>query len=514
MGDVADIKSFFPLPEFRPNQEDAILEIDSALKEKKYVLVEAPTGSGKSPLAATFANQFKAQGKGAHILTVQKILQDQYARDFPDYGCQKGKGAYICSEDSTNCAEGICNRLPKDRKQQLMANCPYRRSIAANREKPVVVHNFDSFYYQKCLARQFPERDLLIIDEAHNIEDKFIDFFSFTLHSNSKMRESKDKFPKFEIVSDYVELVKQERYEIATRMYALIKNEDQTLDSDTYKLVQSMEQTITKLDSFLHKCLTTEYVFDIIDHPERNSIVFRPVFAGPFVGDVLFSGPLKVLMLSATVLDYAMFCENIGLDPADVAYIEIPSTFPAKHRPIIAKYAGSMSFSKIRETLPQMVTILQSILEKMGSYRGIIHTGSERVAEYIRENLRDPRLTFRKDYYTVNDLLDAHMKKPNSVIVASGLKEGVDLKDALSRFQVIVKVPYLDLSDKRTKRRMTLDKSWYGYQSAKLFIQSVGRSVRSPTDKAITYVTDSSFIVFYNMNKRFIPRYIKDALHL
>ena len=55
-----DVRTFFPLEEFRPFQEETIVAIHEAFKTNKFVLVEAPTGSGKSPIAATFANQFLA----------------------------------------------------------------------------------------------------------------------------------------------------------------------------------------------------------------------------------------------------------------------------------------------------------------------------------------------------------------------------------------------------------------------------------------------------------------------
>ena len=528
MTEEKDIRSYFPMPSFRPFQEETLVEIDEAMKRSKFVLVDAPTGSGKGPMAATFARKFQDNNLSVHILTVQKILQDQYSRDFPDFGCQKGKGAYTCLEDHSSCAEGICNRLPKDRKQILMAKCPYRRSIAENRLKDVVIHNFDGFYYQKCLSHQFGTRPLLIIDEAHNIENKFVDFFSLTIRSKmlSFLYGKAKKFPVYDDVKQYIELVLLERDRLAKKLYDMTQAEETALEAEgssyriplsTYKLFQDIERLVAKLDSFIDKCRTNEYVFDIVDQGDHNAITFRPVFAGEFIYDALFDGVEKVLMFSATVLDKEMFCLNIGLDPEDVEYVRMPSTFPANNRPVVARYAGSMSYKHIKETLPKMVDGLDSIVRRFSDHRGIIHSASEKVAEYVRSNISKdllPRLTFRRDFETVNDMLDAHEKIPNSFIVASGLKEGIDLKEDLSRVQVILKVPYLDLSDKRTKRRMILDKRWYGYCAALLFVQSVGRSIRSPQDKAITFILDSSFITFFNMNKRFIPDHIREALFL
>jgi Rad3-related DNA helicase len=75
----SDILSFFPLEEARPTQKAVLLEIDKAFHEgKKFVILEAPVGSGKSPVAMTFGRKFQ----DSHIITPQKSLQNQYTKTF------------------------------------------------------------------------------------------------------------------------------------------------------------------------------------------------------------------------------------------------------------------------------------------------------------------------------------------------------------------------------------------------------------------------------------------------
>ena len=62
------------------------------------------------------------------------------------------------------------------------------------------------------------------------------------------------------------------------------------------------------------------------------------------------------------------------------------------------------------------------------------------------------------------------------------------------------------------KRRSELDKEWYGYMTTLMFVQGLGRSVRSATEKAITYILDAGFDDYYRRNRRFIPGYIKEAI--
>ena len=92
------------------------------------------------------------------------------------------------------------------------------------------------------------------------------------------------------------------------------------------------------------------------------------------------------------------------------------------------------------------------------------------------------------------------------------MTEGVDLLGDASRFQVLCKVPYPYLGDKLVKKRMNKWKWWYPFQTAKTIIQSIGRSVRSHEDKAVTYILDSDWERFYKFNKSLFSQDFKDCL--
>ena len=92
------------------------------------------------------------------------------------------------------------------------------------------------------------------------------------------------------------------------------------------------------------------------------------------------------------------------------------------------------------------------------------------------------------------------------------MSEGVDLKGDLSRFQIVCKVPYPYLGDKLVKKKMNKWKWWYPMQTAKTIVQAVGRSVRSDTDSAVTYILDSDFERFFSMNKSLFPNEFKRSM--
>jgi Rad3-related DNA helicase len=75
-----------------------------------------------------------------------------------------------------------------------------------------------------------------------------------------------------------------------------------------------------------------------------------------------------------------------------------------------------------------------------------------------------------------------------------------------------VKVPYPDLSDARTAALLKRDRGWYDWQTALRLVQTYGRSVRSESDYAVTYVLDSSFPHFVRLHLDLFPKYFLEAL--
>lgn len=503
--DCVNILDYFSPPTFRAGQQDAIEAVAAAFKAgARFVILECPTGTGKSHIGATFSRAFEK----AHIITPQKILQDQYAGDFGmEMFIMKGRGAYRClidakSGESRSCAEGRCRSV----KGPVCDDCPYRNALRAAKAASITVHNFDSFYYQSMVGA-FGKRPLLLIDEAHNIEGKFLNFIELKI-SNKKDRAL--TIPDYARIEQYDEFLKAYKKKIEARLTLI--EELAELTREEFKEGDELKDQLRRIDTYFSTSKKCEYVFEYADDRMHQSVTFKPLFVGNFVNARLFQQGDYVLMMSATFLDKELFCKSIGIDPSKAAYISLPSYFPVEHRLIVKDYVGPMSFKHITNTLPKIVEKLKEILADHVGERGIVHTVSERIASYIQRNLFDSRLTFRRDYKTVNEMLIAHEEKPDSFIVASGLREGLDLRGDLSRVQVIAKVPYLSLGDKRVKRRMELSRDWYGYATALLFIQSIGRSVRSVEDTAVTYVLDKDFSRFYGMYKKFIPEYIQEAI--
>ena len=86
-------QDLFPWDKFRKYQEPAINAIIKGFQTKRYVIVEGPTGCGKTVLGLTLARLFE----DAYLATHQKMLQEQYMSDFSEYLAQlKGRANYPC----------------------------------------------------------------------------------------------------------------------------------------------------------------------------------------------------------------------------------------------------------------------------------------------------------------------------------------------------------------------------------------------------------------------------------
>jgi Rad3-related DNA helicase len=93
------------------------------------------------------------------------------------------------------------------------------------------------------------------------------------------------------------------------------------------------------------------------------------------------------------------------------------------------------------------------------------------------------------------------------------MHEGLDLVGDLSRVQLICKIPWPNFfENKQLARRVELDRRYLIWITALKLLQSSGRSVRSETDWAHTYVLDGGFEDFIQDAGSMIPKWFLEAI--
>lgn len=541
MIDIQQAISDFPYADPREGQVECIERAIKAFNAgKRIVIIEGPTGCGKSVIANTIAQSFD----NAFYLTSSKILQDQLIDDFGSpnkygriYEDIKGRSNYDCtfwdvldtvkdksiepnapprpSKARINCNEGACKIQGESRCKVCFpygqeSLCEYYRQLGRAQAAHTCVMNFSSFLFQTRFTQNFGPRKLLIIDECHNTEPQLMSFVSLSL--NDALFAPNIKFPKFETASEYAIWLKD------SPMRDLIEDKIKlALYAGMLKDVDDWKNILFKYDQFVNAD-SSEWVAEYkeIRNGASRIIELKPIFVRDYVRNYLFNFGDKILLMSATVLSPDDMCDALGIDRSEVYAYRMKSRFPVKNRPIYLNSIGSMSYKNKAETMPHLIKEVTKIARKHTGERGIIHTHNFEIAEAIKHGVPQDvakRIKYQKDYYNKNEMLDDHANNDDSIIVAPAMHEGLDLKDELARFTIICKVPYPALGDnKQLKARMAKSPTYYDWLTALKLVQSYGRAIRSETDHASTYILDSDINWFLKKAKKMIPSWFSEAV--
>jgi ATP-dependent DNA helicase DinG len=233
----------------------------------------------------------------------------------------------------------------------------------------------------------------------------------------------------------------------------------------------------------------------------------------------IFEKCSKTLIMSATILNHNAFCRNVGLNKNEVKFIQVLSDFPLDHRPIIPINIAYLNYNNLQsnEIKLSIAKTVDNLMSLHKNDKGIIHTTSYEQLNFIKENISETnarRLLVTDPEIQRDEVIFEHTKstaKP-TVLISPSLHTGLDLKDELSRFQIITKVPYPNKSDRWTNAKREVDSEWYYWQTALKLIQAYGRSVRSKDDWARTYILDSAFGYFVKKNKDILPTWFIQAI--
>jgi hypothetical protein len=293
------------------------------------------------------------------------------------------------------------------------------------------------------------------------------------------------------------------------------------ISASLFELAAEAKTDIEKLSRVIYNIRSNPRNWIVSDIKKENNEVIRvelkPLDVSPDCQD-LFRKCNKNLMMSATILDKDAFCKSLGLAPGDVKFIQVPSDFPLQNRPIIPlniEYLNHNNLQK-QEVQIKIARAIDNLMTLHKSHKGIIHTTSYKQLNFIKENISQTnkrRLIVTDPKIPRDEVITEHVKniKP-TVLISPSLYLGLDLKDDLSRFQIITKVPYPDLGDRWIDAKRKLSGQWYTWQTALRLVQGYGRSIRSNKDWAIKYVLDSGFVNFVKKNKNILPDWFTQAI--
>ncbi len=540
-----DWSVYFPYSTCRESQENAINTILNAFinEGKRFFILEAATGTGKSAIGLTvakFMSNYVKQSPdstyktGAYFLTTQKLLQEQYMRDFAEPEgsmCQIMAAAnYQCKyHRKQNCSDSMQQlKGEKDTTSRFYKtckfNCTYKNEKIRFLASTESLTNFSYFLTGATYTETIPPRTLLVADEAHNIDGELCKFIEITVSERFTETALKLEIPKITTQKQAYDWI---RLEYLPHLKVHIAHYEQTIEKlnlkdkietefvKIAKQLDMLEKHCAKIQQFISLYDEENWVFSLHEgdgETNQRKFEFKPVDVSPYAEQMFFKNGQYVLMMSATIINPAGFSRMLGVSEDTMKYMSVLSPFPVENHPVFAFPVAKMSASTIDGDLPKLVEAIKSILIQHPEEKGIIHTHSYKVASYIRKHIRNKRLIFHESEDRVKKLEEHIKSKEPTVIVSPSMQEGVDLKDDLSRFQIICKVPYPYLGDKIVKKRMHRWNWWYSFETAKTIVQSLGRSIRTENDHAVSYILDADWHRFYSNNSNLFPESFKKSL--
>jgi len=480
----------------RPEQVRLYNETVKAFADgKRVVIMDAPTGLGKSAVARALLNDY---GTGV-VITATKQLQQQYIRDFPEMSKLVGRGNFECVLGNASCDAGFYRRNPNKRSRSYCQNCPYQEHVAQALGAEFYVANYASALWTASADYQ---RGILVIDEGHRTETELLQALCVNIPQKwweqidfSPPDDPDDTDELFAWVEDFLEELKEQRYSLPHPAEV-----DRLVSSIDY-LIKSRDRLRWVAQGVLHKS------YD-------NYIEFKPLRISRREGARLLNKGEKVLIMSATILNPDEMARNLGLRGDEWAYVSSNEAFDPETRPV--HYIGH-SLPITRDTMDEglewLTEAIQLIMDEHPEDKGLVHTSSTKIALHLKENLDDPEerllLAYGAGRQTAYRL---HLRRTHPTILLSpSMTEGVDLKDDLARFIVIAKCPYMSLGDKQVSERARIDREWYLMHTVRQVIQAAGRGNRNPEDQCTTFILDEKVNEVLEEFEEYVPEWFWDA---
>lgn len=522
---------------FKPREQQ--IEVLNMMKNtinngKKFILLNAPTGSGKSYVAIMFMNWYlnyvNSQAK-FDIITNSKLLQQQYNDEFDFINDLRGQSNYYCKRHNTDCRTG--KELNKATKQLPCGNCPYdiaKDHWIQGQSSLTNFHLFNSFAFFVPKTMISRNANVLIVDEAHDFESVFCDFISVKLSprilKNFGMEartiemyekrflsiKSPDSFINF-ISDDFLPYIISLREEFDEMLTNSSEAKIKTIYANYIEYIEGAEE---RLNNLLNDYETNKenWALDITKSKSNEiELTMQPIWGNVYLNKIIWSKYNHVIFMSGSILDKDMFTYLNGFDVDLTDYYEVDSTFPISNRPLYFYKAGKMTYNQREATFQNQLPVIEKIMKKYKESRGIIHTTNYEIAKWLENGIDDKRLIYHDSDNRENQLKLMKRRK-DGIMVSPSMVSGISLDDDLSRFQIIMKVPYPNISSNKVKARQNSNSKWYTWRTIVDIIQAYGRSTRSETDWSHTYILDSSFGDLLRMNRSMFPQYFINAIKL
>jgi Rad3-related DNA helicase len=512
-----------PHATWRPHQRETV---EWALDSKKTVLIEAPTGSGKTGLASAIA----AVRPNAVALVRTKFLQvDNYAHGY-DFVPLMGKSNYPCVHPNAKAAAAADECLYAEAGMNTCPyahQCPYvlQRDLARTDSKTVL-----NYAYWLTASNAWPQPTSLICDEAHQLSELVLEWAGITIEEFHRGEYELPSFPIISGAASHAVHVKgqapldkaavwlhavQGKLEISFTRAASRGKED----AQARKRARRIERLLAKVTATLDAIEVNPDLWYLRSGPNalgdgKWGFVAKPLTARHHF-QYYFGGPWQTYIMSATIGNAEVFATELGLDSYD--FRRVPSNWAPESRPIYALDVPRLGMKSSPEDWDRQADqIVKAIRSVDDAWSGLIHTTSMVEAERLTVRLARKGLagrvivSERKSTHEIAGAWRAHLRRhPNAILVSWALHEGYDGTE--EKINIIAKTPYPNLGSPYEKERQRFDGKMYLQRAAWTMEQMAGRTRRGNPDDYDTPDEKRGLVAFADGGWKWVQGYFSES---
>ena len=515
--------SKFGLPhdKFRKYQLPTILWLRG---QKGNIVLQAPTGSGKSSFARAMASS-----KQTVSLVQTKSLQIENYGKMYNFDVLMGKSNYKCAHSKTKNGNLTCSDcLYKNNMNQCPFNqqCSYLQAKWVAYESNKASINY-AYYLTTNHFKQNPPK-VLVMDECHLLSSVVLNHVGIRVNHTVKDEFQLPEFPKLrtkdvhfedggtakralpwvthsiDVLRDYVKDLK-----------AIADKDDIELNRRIYK-ASNLQRKLSELTFGLEEFSELWFVhsgdsvlWDKDENDKAPGIIIKP-FSARFHFPSLFLQAETTLMMSATVGNPEVFANELGI--SEYQFRHIPQVYDA---PIYDLQCPNLNKRSSEKDLDKQAKMIADAIGKLNSeWSGIIHVNAKSQALELEARLSHylgDRVSATPQMGT-NEILewweyDRKLQCPNAIMIAWSLWEGVDLLN--DKICIVAKVPYASLGDAYTQLRVQRNPQFYRLETAWKLVQGLGRIRRGRKED---YDPGANFVAIADSNYTQLLPYIDDSV--
>lgn len=571
---AGDLK--FPFEKPRAGQIDLIRTIEEGMTENRPMLIQAPTGLGKT-IGVMYPTLREALGRGQKVVYITpKNSQHEVAEDAVERLQESGanikaltltaKGK-ICFKNEPLCNPEYCE-YAKDhytkmadrkvleqlaKKRSLTARtfrkvaeenqvCPFEIQLDAAQEADAVICDYNYVFAPRSAFGRLAGGGLdqegkpnLVIDEAHNLPSRAMDYYSPSLSSFvlEKMREDLKSLPR---------RFRDEAAELLDGCIGVVKS---CGPADARKPCPIQPPLAAFLDQDQRlRAFLSSYLSSDVDIQPRDPVLRLSFYWSEFTGALEFVGAgraeffttfhpfpatvkitcadasemLKdcydeygqVVAFSATLKPFDYYSQLTGLKAKDLKTAEFVSPFPENRRKLLIIPQISSKYADRERSAPRIADAIAKIAAlKPGNYFAFFPSFDFMEKTLARFAAPPGFAVLRQERGMTRDDIDGvleSLRDPSAahlVFAVQGgvFSEGVDYPGdmVIGAFIVGPPLPNFDLEQER-RREYYQDHYAAGFDYAYTYpamakaVQAAGRVIRSETDKGLIVLMDGRFV--------------------